>query len=315
MAKRVNLGFNTQGVILSVTIILPLKQLKPSLRSTQKYQQVLSSIREVGIIEPLTVFPQNGGTGMYLLVDGHVRLEALKQLGHTSVRCLIATDDEAYTYNKRVNRIATIQEHNMILKAIKSGISEERIAKVLNLDLNSIRQKRDLLEGICREAVELLKNKHMSPHLFGVLKKMKPMRQIEVSELMGAASNFSVPYAKALLAATQLRKSRRGRLLAVQCGRVGGMAEPGVGGPASGATEARIRFVAEGTYQFESSISSAGVLGTPFVFTFADDGYFARVRVSGLFSARARVRDWGCWLWGAYLYRDVRCGRDAGRVD
>ncbi len=203
MAKRVSLGFNTQGVILSITSILPLKQLKPSLRSTQKYQQVLSSIREVGIIEPLTVFPQNGGSGMYLLLDGHVRLEALKQLGHTSVRCLIATDDEAYTYNRRVNRIATIQEHNMILKAIKSGISEERIAKVLNLDLNSIRQKRDLLEGICREAVELLKNKHMSPNLFAVMKKMKPMRQIEVSELMGVASNFSVPYAKALLAATR----------------------------------------------------------------------------------------------------------------
>ena len=203
MAKRVSLAFNTQGVILSVTIILPLKLLKPSLRSTQKYQQVLSSIREVGIIEPLTVFPQNGGSGMYLLLDGHVRLEALKQLGHTSVRCLIATDDEAYTYNRRVNRIATIQEHNMILKAIKSGISEERIAKVLNLNLTSIRQKRDLLDGICREAVELLKNKHMSPHLFGVLKKMKPMRQIEVAELMGTASNFSVPYAKALLAATR----------------------------------------------------------------------------------------------------------------
>ena len=203
MAKRVSLGFNTQGVILSVTIILPLKLLKPSLRSTQQYQQVLSSIREVGIIEPLTVFPQNGGSGMYLLLDGHVRLEALKQLGHTSVRCLIATDDEAYTYNTRVNRIATIQEHNMILKAIKCGISEERIAKVLNLNLTSIRQKRDLLDGICREAVELLKNKHMSPNLFGVLKKMKPMRQIEVAELMGTASNFSVPYAKALLAATR----------------------------------------------------------------------------------------------------------------
>ena len=33
--------------------------------------------------------------------------------------CLIADDDEAFTYNKRVNRLATIQEHYMIVKAIE----------------------------------------------------------------------------------------------------------------------------------------------------------------------------------------------------
>jgi hypothetical protein len=32
---------------------------------------------------------------------------------------------------------------------------------------------------------------------------MKPMRQIEVAELLSSASNFSVPYTKALLAATR----------------------------------------------------------------------------------------------------------------
>jgi hypothetical protein len=32
---------------------------------------------------------------------------------------------------------------------------------------------------------------------------MKPVRQLEVTELMGAVSNYSVPYAKALLAATR----------------------------------------------------------------------------------------------------------------
>ena len=110
-------------------------------------------MREVGIIEPLIVFPQNGKSDSYFLLDGHVRLEVLKQIGATHARCLISTDDEAYTYNKRVNRIATIQEHVMILKAIKSGVSEERIAKVLDVDVANIRQKRDLLEGICQRGI------------------------------------------------------------------------------------------------------------------------------------------------------------------
>jgi hypothetical protein len=71
------------------------------------------------------------------------------------------------------------------------------------VDVASIRQKRDLLEGICTEAAELLKTRLIAPQVFGLMKKMKPMRQIEVAELLIAASNFSVPYTKALLAATR----------------------------------------------------------------------------------------------------------------
>ena len=94
--------------------------MKPAIKESQKYRQISASVREVGIIEPLVVVPQNGKTGRYLLLDGHMRLAALKELGHAEVRCLIATDDEAYTYNKRINRLATVQEHFMILKAIKT---------------------------------------------------------------------------------------------------------------------------------------------------------------------------------------------------
>ena len=132
MPKQVPIAFDPQGMIIPITSILPLKHVKTSIRSSQKYQQVLASIREVGIIEPLIVFPQEGKTDSFLLLDGHIRLEVLKQLGETEARCLVSADDEAFTYNKRVNRMATVQEHVMILKAIRNGVSEERIAKVLN---------------------------------------------------------------------------------------------------------------------------------------------------------------------------------------
>lgn len=205
MPKKVAIAFDPQGLILPISSILPLKQITPTFKSSEKYRQFLSSVREVGIIEPLVVFPHkdNSESQMYLLLDGHVRLEVLKRIGETHARCLIATDDEAFTYNKRVNRMATIQEHVMILKAIRSGVSEERIAKVLNVDVASIRQKRDLLNGICHEAAEILKNKHISPAVFSFLRKMKAMRQIEVAELLVASGNFSKPYVKALFAATQ----------------------------------------------------------------------------------------------------------------
>lgn len=201
MAKQVELAFDPQGLILAISSILPMKHVKTSIRATQKYLQVLASVREVGIIEPLIVYPQKDGS--YLLLDGHIRFEVLKQIGETHARCLISTDDETYTYNRRINRMATIQEHAMILKATRNGVPEERIAKVLRVDVASIRQKRDLLNGVCPEAAEILKNRTVSLGVFGILKRMKPMRQIEVAELLIATGNFSVPYAKALFAATQ----------------------------------------------------------------------------------------------------------------
>lgn len=202
MTHAVAMAFDPSGILVPVTNILPLKQVKSTIINTLKYQQVLASILEVGVIEPLIVFPEKGKSDSFLLLDGHVRLTALKQIGHKEARCLVATDDETYTYNKRVNRMATIQEHNMILKATRNGVSEERIARTLKVDIVQIRNKRDLLNGICKEATELLKDRRVSYGVFTQLKKMKPMRQIEVAELLTASGNFSVPYAKALLAAT-----------------------------------------------------------------------------------------------------------------
>lgn len=199
--KQVPIAFDLQGLLVPIASILPLKQVKTSIRSSQKYQQVLASVREIGIIEALSVFPQKDDT--YLLLDGHIRLEVLKQIGETHARGLIATDDETYTYNKRVSRMATIQEHAMILKATRHGVSEERIAKVLRVDVASIRQKRDLLNGICKEAADILKDKRVSLGVFSLLRKMKPMRQIEVAELLTTTTNYSVPYVKALFAATR----------------------------------------------------------------------------------------------------------------
>jgi ParB-like chromosome segregation protein Spo0J len=137
------------------------------------------------------------------LLDGHLRHAVLVESGATEVRCLIADDDEAFTYNKRINRLATIQEHLMIVRAIERGVSEDRLAKALNLDVRAIRRRRTMLLDINPDVIDLLKDKSVNPSTFAVLRKMRPMRQIEAAELMNTAGNFSSSYAKALLAATR----------------------------------------------------------------------------------------------------------------
>ena len=202
MPNKVSMAFEPESIFIEISNLLPVKQLPERVKKTKKYFQISASIREVGIIEPPVVVRESEKSGRFLLLDGHLRIEILKELGAQGVTCLVATEDEAFTYNKRINRLATIQEHKMILKAIERGVAQERIAKALGINVSTIRHKRSLLEGICAEVVELLKDKHCPTNTFRSLKKMKLMRQIEVAELMIAMDNYSVSYSKALLAAT-----------------------------------------------------------------------------------------------------------------
>lgn len=201
MANRITQGFQEKLMELAVEELFPTKNISISVKHGRKYAQVLSSIREVGLIEAPVVAPFKKGKG-YLLLDGHLRIMALKELGEGRVSCLISTDDESYTYNKYINRLSAIQEHRMIVKAVQSGVSEEKLASALNLDIRTIKNKRYLLEGVCSEAVDLLKDKTVSEHVFRALRKMQAPRQITVAMLMNDQNKFTANYAKALLEAT-----------------------------------------------------------------------------------------------------------------
>jgi ParB-like chromosome segregation protein Spo0J len=200
--SSITMGFEEARLRISIDQIVPLKIVSSAVKKSPKYAQIAASIREVGLVEPPVVARDRGEPGKYLLLDGHLRLDVLKEIGRTDVTCLISTDDEAYTYNKRVNRIAMIQEHRMIVKAIERGVPENRIAKALNVDVQSIVRKRRLLEGICSEVADILKDKHIAVSTFSELKKMLPLRQIEAAELMVAMNKFTTNYAKSLVAAT-----------------------------------------------------------------------------------------------------------------
>jgi len=201
MANKIKQGFQEKLIELAVEELLPTKTISITARKCRKYSQILSSIREVGLIEAPVVAPLKKDKG-YLLLDGHLRIMALKELGVERVSCLISTDDETYTYNKYISRLTVIQEHRMIVKAVQSGVSEEKLARALNLDIGTIRNKKNLLEGICPEAVELLKDKAVPEPVFKALKRMNAPRQIIAARLMNDQNKFNSNYAKALLEAT-----------------------------------------------------------------------------------------------------------------
>ncbi len=129
-------------------------------------------------------------------------MNALKDLDIPEVDCLVSTDNENLTYNKHVNRLSNVQEQKMIEKAINRGVSIERLAKVLDMKPENIRQKKNLLKNICPEVVEMLKDKIVSSKVFNYLARMKPERQIDATKIMVESKTFTTSFARSIWLAT-----------------------------------------------------------------------------------------------------------------
>ena len=196
------LGFDLETYQIPLDTLMPSKRIPDGVMSTRKYKQIVSSIHEIGLIEPLSVIQHDPAKSEFVLLDGHLRVLALKDLGIHEAPCLIAKDDETYTYNHRINRLSTIQEHYMIRRAIDRGVSKERLARAFGVDLSSINRRINLLAGICPDAIARLQDKQFTPDVTRVLRNMKAARQVEAVELMVASNTITVAHADALLKAT-----------------------------------------------------------------------------------------------------------------
>ena len=101
-ARVVELGFTSEPICIAIADIQPLRLVSAAAKKTPKYAQIVASIHEVGIIEPPVVAADRAARGKYLLLDGHLRIEVLKDMGKEDVTCLVSTDDEAFTYIERI---------------------------------------------------------------------------------------------------------------------------------------------------------------------------------------------------------------------
>ena len=196
------IDFDLKKIRLPLDVILPIRKVRNPQKTIGRFQTIVASVKELGLIEPLMVFPEKNKSGHYLLMDGHLRFYALKELGVTEADCIICHQDESFTFNARINRVSPIQEHGMIMRAVKNGVTPERIAAALNLKVDRIHDTLNLLNGIHPEAIEIIKDKQVCQSAIRMLKKVIPLRQIEIAELMITANNFSQGYAHALLMGT-----------------------------------------------------------------------------------------------------------------
>ncbi len=202
MSTSVKMAFEGETLVLPLAKILPTKTLQKGIKAISKYKDIAASHGVVGTIEPLVVCRQRDDD-TFLLLEGHKRFAILQDAGATEVECIVSTDDEAYTYNAKVIRLAPIQANRMILKALDAGVPEARLAAALNRSASTIRMSRTMLKDICPEALDLLKDKPVATASFVLFKHVKPIRQIEMAELMNKMKNYGKSYAAGLVSRTK----------------------------------------------------------------------------------------------------------------
>lgn len=72
-----NVGFELKTVVIPIASITARGTLTAEARKSRKYRQIAASIAHVGLEEPLIVSPARDG--IYLLLDGAIRLDILKE--------------------------------------------------------------------------------------------------------------------------------------------------------------------------------------------------------------------------------------------
>ncbi|WP_212743429.1 ParB/RepB/Spo0J family partition protein [Shimia litoralis] len=78
---NLTLGFDLETVQIPLEELMPSKKVPDGMMTTRKFKQIVSSVQEIGLIEPLSVIKPDPDAAGFLLLDGNLRVLALKELG------------------------------------------------------------------------------------------------------------------------------------------------------------------------------------------------------------------------------------------
>ncbi len=171
------------------------------------YLRILSSVRAIGLIEPLCVFPENG---RHVILDGYLRFLACGELGIATVPCIVYEDKEAYTFNRMVNRLSGYQEMRMLRKSLET-LDEQTIAGTFGMKTIRHRLAPTLVAQLHPQVAEAFEQDLLGKLAAMEMAGVKPPRQAEMIKEMKRAHDFSPALIRALILKTppELRNPKR----------------------------------------------------------------------------------------------------------
>lgn len=197
---------DSQSLDVPIITLRPLRERKVSKR---EYERILASIRAIGLIEPLVVYPDGES---FLILDGTQRYRALLELGVEIVPCIVGKRREAFTGNRMVNRVSPVQENRMIEKSLEE-LDEQTIAAALGLSGIGHRMKKTLLKQLHPDVAAAFDHGKIVRTCALELTHVKPLRQKEILTAMESYNDWSLPFVRSLILKTPppLRDLRRRR--------------------------------------------------------------------------------------------------------
>ena len=179
----------------SESLDIPIIRLRP-LRDRQvtkrEYDRIVASLRVIGLIEPLIVFPDGDG---YVILDGVQRYRGLLDLGVEVVPCILGKRREAFTGNRMVNRVSPIQENRMIERSMEE-LDEGSIAAALGISGIAHRLKRTLLKQLHPDVAAAFDKDKISRACAKEFTSVKPARQKEIIAQMDGYKDYSIAFAR-----------------------------------------------------------------------------------------------------------------------
>ena len=190
---------------------VPVKRLRPLRDRTitkREHDRIIASIKTVGLIEPLVIFPEGED---YVILDGVQCYRALVELGVEVVPCILGKQREAFTGNRMVSRVSPVQEHRMIEKSL-GEVDEADIAAALGISGLGHRLKKTLLKQLHPEVASAFDAGKINRVCAKEFTHVKPPRQKEILQQMAALDDYSTTFARTLVVKTPpLQRENRGR--------------------------------------------------------------------------------------------------------
>ncbi len=195
----------------SVGLDVPVARLRP-LRdraiTKREYDRIIASIKAVGLIEPLVIYPEGDN---YVILDGVQCYRALVELGVEVVPCILGKQREAFTGNRMVNRVSPVQEHRMIEKSL-GEVDEAAIAAALGISGLGHRLKKTLLKQLHPDVAAAFDAGKINRVCAKELTHVKPPRQKEILQQMVGVDDYSTTFARTLVVKTPpQQRENRGR--------------------------------------------------------------------------------------------------------
>ena len=177
---------DSQSLDVPIITLRPLRERKVSKR---EYERILASIKAIGLIEPLVVYPDGES---FLILDGTQRYRALLELGVEIVPCILGKRREAFTGNRMVNRVSPVQENRMIEKSLEE-LDEQTIAAALGLSGLGHRMKKTLLKQLHPDVAAAFDQGKINRTCALELTHVKPPRQKEILDGHGELQRLEPP--------------------------------------------------------------------------------------------------------------------------